>query len=281
MRQANSIRDGFGFKAEAIGILEVSDLQGLRKFVLDCWESGREIKTLGNATNVLFARERLSVWILKLEGKFFKGIQQKGRTLEVGAGVEIRDLLHFCIKNELAGLEFLVGIPGRVGGAVVGNAGAFGNEIAELVLSAEIMDRAGNCRRMEKDEIEFGYRYSSLKGGILLKVQFQLSSSSRAKVKKKIKTYFFRRMESQELKAYSCGCFFKNPAGESTREILRTLGLRGKSRGGALVSPKHENFLLSQGSARPDDILSLKDMVQRKVWREKGIWLEPEVEIIW
>lgn len=245
---------------------------------LNC--KGRKFKVVGNGTNLIFANFG-NLCLLKLKGKSFEEIREGRSCLEVGAGVEVRQLLRFCIKRGLGGLEFLVGIPGTVGGAIACNAGAFGKEISECVEGVDFIREDGEYTSLRREQIIFSYRNSNLRSGVIVKAYLKVQRSKPEEVRRNLKGYFLRRLKGQDLKGLSWGCFFKNPDGIKIGRLLDELGLKGKRRATAYISSRHANFLILEDGGRLGDILSLKDLIQKAVWLKRRIWIEPEVEILW
>lgn len=255
------------------------DLNNLKELLRTATEKGISLKVIGNMSNLIIWPERENILLLRLVSPFFKRCSHKDNYLQAGAGVSLRHLLSYCIKFGLSGLEFLIGIPGTVGGAVITNTGAFGQEISDFIYSLQCLDSEGREINFKKDELNFSYRSSNLKDKIIISVTFVLKNKEHAEIREKMRDFFQYRMLYQEIKYLSFGCFFKNPDKISAAKIIEESCLKGRRRGGAIVSPKHANFIISNGLQEIEDFLAIKDMIQRRVFCKTGIWLEPEVEI--
>lgn len=264
-------------KSPVVNFILVKNNAELKK-LLDT-SKGKKVKVIGNLTNTIVEGDREELVMVKLGGEFSTIQLCEDQIIRVGAGVKISHLLNFCIDNNLGGLEFLIGIPGTVGGAIYRNAGAFKKEIGDYVWKLICMDRNGSIKELEK--INFYYRSSSIGDNIILFAFFKLSPVCREKIKNKMREFILTRFQNQDYHSPSWGCFFKNPIPDSAGRIIQELNLKGKKRGNVWISHIHGNFILTDGSYYFQDILAVKDMIQRKVWKEKRIWLEPEVEILW
>jgi UDP-N-acetylmuramate dehydrogenase len=242
-------------------------------------QHGIPVKVIGNMSNILIQRKYLNMIIIKLNSSYFKDISIRNGIINVGAGVELKSLIKFCIKEGLSGLEFLIGVPATVGGVVASNAGAFGVEVSNLISRVCCLNKKGEIIWLEKKDIDFWYRGSDLKDKIVIEVEFKLEKKSHKEVKEKARDFFKKRIVNQDLSFPSLGCVFKNTTFEKTGKIIDIFSLKGRKRGGAAISLKHANFIVNFGSAIVDDFLSLKDMIQRKVLKEKNLWLELEIEI--
>ena len=180
-------------------------------------------------------------------------------------------------------MEFLIGIPGTIGGAIAMNAGAHGAETADFLDEIEWMDMDGILHSTPKDKLEFRYRYSELNGNlgkIITRAVLALNESDPETVEKKTLECQQFRMEKQPYNQPSCGSVFKNPPGDYAARLIENSGLKGKIKGGAQISPKQANFIVNLGNASSDDILSLINTVRETVLKNYSIDLMPEVQIL-
>lgn len=234
---------------------------------------------LGAGTNVLFGDKGYKGVVISLHGDF-KSIKRWAGGFIAGSGLLIRDLLKKCLETGYAGAEFLAGIPGTIGGAIKGNAGAFGHSISEIVKEVSILDEKFNIKDYKREEIEFGYRHSGIEDKkIILSAKIELKKMDRKKIEKAIKDYLKKRRMNQP-KEPSLGCFFKNPLPESAGKLIDECGLKGRRFGDAMVSERHANFIVNIGRARAVNVLKLAGFIKKKVKKEKGIELKPEVRIV-
>jgi len=204
------------------------------------------------------------------------------------AGVASPKVARYAARNALVGAEFLVGVPGTVGGALAMNAGCYGGETWEIVERAVTIDRRGQVRARSRDEFESGYRYCALKDGGRLGEDewfagawFDLRKGDGAASRARIKELLEKRIASQPLSLPNAGSVFRNPPGDHAARLIESCGLKGLARGGARVSEKHANFIVNpKGAARASDIEWLIDEVRARVLERTSIALLPEVRIV-
>ncbi len=217
--------------------------------------------------------------VIKIEKKGDKG------KIEALAGTPLKDVLQFSMEEGLSSFEFLSGIPGTVGGAVYGNAGAFDQSIGDFLSGAVILDEEGDKKNIKKDYFGFGYRHSSLKGGkdVLLSAVFELHPGEKEKIKSRIEEILETRKEKHppEGVAYP-GSYFKNPVLPDGKKVpaaffLDKVGAKNLRMGGAFVYSGHANFIINQGGASAHDVLSLARELKRRVREQFGVELEEEV----
>jgi UDP-N-acetylmuramate dehydrogenase len=177
------------------------------------------------------------------------------------------------------------GIPGSIGGVLRMNAGAWGDEIGDLVRRVTVMDRDGDFYELRREELEFTYRRMTpanqgLRKAVIIDALLQLRPERQREIIARCRDLVTRRRQEQPVGMASAGSFFKNPPGDSAGRLIDAAGLKGLSRGDAMVSPRHANFIVNTGSASADDILGLMHEVQEKVFASSGVRLEPEVHVI-
>ena len=244
---------------------------------------------LGKGSNLLIPDTYWPGIILHLSGEFRGWEPLEGNSAseknEVVAGAALADVTFAqrCVTRGWGGMEFLIGIPGTIGGAVAMNAGAHGGETAEFLKEAEWMDMEGNLHNSPRESLEFCYRHSELMGNygrIITRAVFQLRESDPETVEKNLLECQQFRMEKQPYNQPSCGSVFKNPPGDYAARLMESSGLKGKIRGGAQISPKHANFIVNNGGASSADILSLIDTARETVFINHSINLELEVQIL-
>ncbi len=239
---------------------------------------------VGSGTNILFADEGYRGLILKNE---VRGIDRKrgaGR-IEVLAGTDLADLVSFALEEGLAGLEFAAGIPGTVGGAVFGNAGAWGEAIGQRLIEAALLDGRGREIKARNKDLEFGYRHSLLKKEhrTILRVVLGLRRGDRGRIKAKMEESLAKRKAPcPSPKMAYAGSFFKNPVlPDGTKlaagRLLEMVDAKKLRKGRAAVFPGHANFILNLGGATAADIRGLARTMKARVKKEFGITLEEEV----
>ena len=273
----------------ADAIISVSNIKDLKRLIHWLKKNAINWRILGRGSNILVPDHGLSGVTIVLDGKFnnietlaaLPGQREIGTLIRVGGGCLLSKVVNYCTTNSLSGLEFAVGIPGSVGGAVVMNAGAWGYEIGNLLDSATLMDNNGEVYTERGKNLGFSYRGWGMEHNtILLYANFTLTRGNKEKIKDACRKYQELRKNNQPLTEPSAGSFFKNPPEQSAGRLIDEAGLKGHSIGGAKVSEKHANFIVNTGSASATDILNLMRLVQNSVYKQFGIKLEPEVHIL-
>lgn len=201
----------------------------------------------------------------------------------VESGAIIAKVAQETTRRGWGGLTWAVGLPGTVGGAVVNNAGAFGGEIAKMLIAAEILTPDGHIQTVETDWFAFQYRYSKLKATkmqvIVVSATLQLALRDPAALAAKATEYTERRQRTQP-PGRTLGSTFKNPPGDYAGRLIEAAGLKGTRRGGCVISEQHANFVMNEGNGTAADYQALIDLAQAEVQQQFGVRLEPEVEII-
>lgn len=211
-----------------------------------------------------------------------------GDEIHAEAGVPSPKVARFAAMHELTGAEFLAGIPGTVGGALAMNAGCYGGETWNIVSGVRTIDRSGALHERARADYDIDYRHVSLKArGARRKAEewfvaatFRLARGSGAESRRRIRELLETRIASQPLSTPNAGSVFRNPEGEYAARLIEACGLKGRIVGGAVISPKHANFIVNAGRARAADIEALIELAQVAVKRKFGIELEREVRII-
>lgn len=272
-----------GGPAEAM--IEPRSVEEIRQAVAGCREFGIPWLVVGGGSNLLVADEGFPGLVLLLGRKFGiineVGIDADGRTLvEAAAGCSLGRLLNWCRERDLSGLEFTVGIPGSVGGAVAMNAGAWGIEIQEVLLALAWLE-GERVTQKGRSELTFTYRrWLGPEEAVVLVATFALQPASSAAIADRCREWTAVRRRQQPKGVASAGSFFKNPAGDFAGRLIESAGLKGAAVGQAKVSEVHANFLVNTGGATAVQLLTLMRLVQEKVRKVHGVWLEPEVKII-
>lgn len=240
---------------------------------------------IGVGSNLLIRDGGLDCAVVQL-GKAFSGIQVDGTTLTVGAGALDFGVADAAQKAGLAGLEFLRGIPGTIGGAIAMNAGAYGAEMSDVLVDAQLLLATGQVVTMAKAEFQFSYRHAVLPGrSIVLSCRLEGTPGDPDQIAQRIKEIVTAREESQPLRTRTGGSTFKNPdpeisQGRKAWQLIDEAGCRGLKRGGAQVSEKHCNFLLNTGDATAADLEGLGEDVRQRVLDASGVALEWEIKRI-
>ena len=272
---ANHTSYGIGGPALAfIKPKSIKDLQIIQSFAQ---KHSLAIHCIGSGSNLLVSDNGIDGFVLSLE-KSSKKILFEEDICYVGAGVKLSKLVKECIKRNLTGLETLIGIPGTLGGALIMNAGAFGNEISNYLTSIELLNSKGIVEQKSTHEIEFSYRSSTFnKDDIILSAEFQLKQASETEIQKNRNQANFNRKSTQPLKFRSAGSVFKNPKDFAAGYLIDQAGLKGKSIGDAMISDIHANFIINQANAKAEDIVQLIKLIRNTVYKKYSIVLELEI----
>ena len=245
-----------------------------------CAARGEPYFVLGRGSNLLVRDGGIRGVVICLAHPGFSAVEIVGDRIRCGAGAKLKQVSVEAKRAGLAGVEFLEGIPGSVGGALRMNAGAMGSETFGAVESVRVMDQAGNARDFAVAEIQAEYRCCGLlKNHIALGAVFRCQMATRAEVEQRMSAYSTKRWDSQPA-APSAGCCFKNPTVIPAGKLVQELGLKGTKIGGAMVSFEHGNFITNDGSATARNVLDLIELVKAKARAERGIELHTEVEIV-
>lgn len=267
---------GLLFRAESADELE--------RAVLLAQEEGIPWVVLGGGTNVLVADEGFpGLVVINKCGSIEREEKGDEVTLRVGSGVKLAYLACLTAREGWEGLEWAEGIPGTVGGAIVGNAGAFGGCMADVLKGVEILGDNGRKACLRPEELDFGYRDSAfkdrLRGCVILRAELKLARGEPGELRRRMLHYRRQRRARQPMEP-SAGSVFKNPPGHYAGRLIEAVGLKGFRIGDACFSPVHANFIVNLGRAKASDVLSLMELAVEKVLREFGVKLEPELGFI-
>ena len=253
---------------------------GLAALLVACRERGLPVTVLGRGSNFLPLDSGVRGLTVRLSREPFTGIEPDGSRLRCGAGAKLKNVAAEAKRCRLAGMEFLEGIPGSIGGGLRMNAGAMGSELFDVVETVRLMDPDGAVFEMPAESIEHGYRSCPLlKNQLALGAVLKGEPDTAEAIAARMAGFAERRWGSQP-KARSAGCIFKNPETIPAGKLVDELGLKGTSEGGAMVSQEHGNFIVNTGGATVDDILRLIGRIRERALAERGIELKTEVQII-
>ena len=239
---------------------------------------GVEYFVLGNGTNVLCADSGWDGLVVKTKG--LSEISVEGERIIAGGGALLSRTAVAAAHAGLTGMEFAHGIPGSVGGAVAMNAGAYGGEMKDCVVSSVCLMPDGKTVTLRGEEHKFAYRHSAVTevpGAVVLQTELKLSSGDTEAIKEKMRELSAKRTASQPLELPSAGSVFKRPEGHFVGAMVQECGLKGRSVGGAQVSPKHAGFIVNTGGATAEDVLSLIEIIRGEVLAKFGVPLECEI----
>lgn len=253
----------------------------LRALLVKAAEAAVPVTLVGNGSNLLVRDKGIRGLVIKL-GNMLRDIDINGKVLTFGSGVSLAMASKKAAELGLSGMEFAVGIPGSIGGAVYMNAGAYDGEMAKVVKSVRVMDADGNVSELAAESLDFGYRHSALQGSgkIVTSVTVELAAGDKQAIADKMADFSNRRITKQPLELPSAGSMFKRPPGYFAGTLIDQTGLKGYTVGGAQVSTKHAGFVVNIGGATAADVLQLISDVQAKVMEAHGVMLEPEVLVL-
>ena len=258
---------------------EPNTVEELAALVRRCHDDGIPIRVLGGGSNLLVRDDGVSGVVVRLSAAPFNEISLQGRIVTAGGGARLGHVVSTVVREGMAGLEPLVGIPGTIGGALHGNTGSRGGDIGQWTCRATVMTRSGEVLQREREDLVFSYRQSSLDELVILGCQFQLEEEDPQELTKRMQKLWIVKKASQPLGHQSAGCIFKNPRGISAGMLIDQAGLKGTRVGGAEVSDRHANFIVADAEATSADVLKLIELVRSRVAERLGVELETEIEI--
>ena len=242
-----------------------------------------QLTIVGNGTNLLVRDKGIRGIVIQLKMQEISVEETENEVIiTVGAGMPISKLSRMAKEHNAQGLEFAVGIPGTVGGAIKMNAGAYGSEIKEVVISTKYIDYDGNIHTLNNDEHEFSYRNSifSKINGIILETVIKLQKGNLEEIESKMQQNMASRKEKQPLDKPNAGSTFKRGEDYITAKLIDECGLKGYKLGDAEVSTKHAGFVVNNGNASTQDILDLIEHIKKEVYKKFKVKIEPEIQIV-
>lgn len=262
--------------------ITVDSVAALARVVKYLWKNDMPFLVMGGGSNLLVSdKGARGVVVLNRAKKvtFHAGNQP---SVSAESGVVFSNLANRCASKGFGGIEWAAAVPGTIGGAVYGNAGAFGGDVAGSLLSTELLTETGR-EKFSVEQMGYGYRASLLKRGelkaIVLSAEFSLTNSTKEDATVKIQQFSAHRKTTQPPGA-SMGSMFKNPADDYAGRLIEVSGLKGTRIGNAEVSPLHGNFFVNHGATRAEDIRKLVQLVQKTVKEKQGVELELEIEMV-
>lgn len=271
----------FGIGGECPLMIEIGGKRGAAELVKVMSAEKMPFYVIGKGSNLLVEDGEIPMVFLHM-GKAMADISEENGIITCQAGAALSAVSAFARDRGLTGLEFAYGIPGNIGGAVYMNAGAYGGEMKDVVISVTASDFEGNIREFLADELDFGYRHSLFSGGgyIILSAKLRLFHGNAEEISAKMAELTAKRKEKQPLEYRSAGSTFKRPQGTFAALLIEECGLKGYSCGDAEVSVKHSGFVINKGTASFEDVMNVIEHVKKTVYEKRGIMLECEPEII-
>jgi UDP-N-acetylmuramate dehydrogenase len=259
--------------------IEPTTVEELGEVVRRCRENEIPMYVLGSGANVLIDDSGVNGAVIKLSGDHFKETKITESGLRANAGVDMGKLVLRCVRDGLAGMECLTGIPGTVGGCVKMNAGGAFGDIGSVIQSVDVMGPDGEVFTRHRPDLAFAYRSSNINAPFILSASFTLSEDDPQRILKQVKQIWIYKKNTQPLAHRNAGCIFKNPRGLSAGALIDRAGLKGRRVGGAFVSDKHANFILVDDGAKASDVLKLINTIRETVYKNSQVYLEMEIEV--
>jgi len=260
-------------------LAEPQNAQELQALVTACGEQGIALRVLGGGSNLLVGDADFDGCVIRLNAPAFSSIEVSGTTVTAGGGALLSNVVSESVRAGLAGLELLAGIPGTIGGAIHGNAGTRQADIGNYVRGVSVLTATGERRELTEDALSFGYRESSVDELVVLGCQLELKTDDPDVITDRMRKVWIMKKATQPLSSQSAGCIFKNPRGLSAGDLIEQAGLKGTRIGGAEISDRHANFIVTSDEATCSDVLKLIENAQSAVSEQFGVDLETEIEI--
>jgi UDP-N-acetylmuramate dehydrogenase len=259
--------------------LRPRSVEELQEAARRCTENEIPIYVLGLGANLLVKDEGVDGAVFRLDEECWRRIKFDGSNLDAAAGVDMQKLILRTVKQGLAGIECLAGIPGTIGGGIRMNAGGKFGDIGAVTTRVTVMDIEGTIFERTKDDLVFEYRKTNIAARFILGASFELEEDDPDKIMHRTKEIWMYKKNSQPLSTKNCGCVFKNPRGVSAGALIDQAGLKGMRVGGAEVSTKHANFIVAHAGCLAADVLKLIKIIREKVYDKNEIQLEIEVQV--
>jgi len=258
---------------------EPNNVDELLALIERCNQEGAAVRLLGHGSNILVRDEGVSGLVVRLSASDFCKIGIDAQSVTASGGAILGPVVTKAVHQGLAGLEGLIGIPGTIGGALHGNAGAHGSDIGHWISRVTVLSQTGEVYQRERDELDFGYRESNVDELVILEARFQLEEEDPAQLARRTQKHWIVRKAAQPMGHQSAGCVFRNPRGASAGELIEEAGLKGTRIGGAVVSDRHANFIVAEPECTSQDVLRLIELIRGQVRDRLGIELQRELEI--
>ena len=245
-------------------------------------KAGAPYLVMGKGSNILIPDEGVPGVVIRL-GKSFQQVSRQGNRVSAGCGCVNARFVEICRGWGLGGMEFLIAVPGTIGGAIAMNAGAHAGETAEFLRKVRLYRFGQGIVEEDATSIEFAYRSSPLRGQagvVVMAGEFEMLADSEEGIKQRIEQFQTYRRETQPRDYPNCGSVFKNPADDFAARLIEEAGLKGQQLGGAQVSEKHANFIVNRGGASASEVLALVDLIRERVYSLNRVELELELQVL-
>ena len=268
----------FGIGGEATAYIEVSTVSELAALARFHKQWDVPVAVIGRGSNLLVSDSGFKGIGIRLVGELAK-LEVEGNVVSVGAGLSLPKLSKTMSRHGLSGVEFALGIPGSVGGALIMNAGAWGSSFGDVVTNVTVMNDAGDIINLTHDKAHFEYRHSGLETYFCVtSATLALEPGDVDTITERMQTFYKQKVATQPFAEENAGCMFKNPPSDSAGRLIDISGLKGYRIGGAEVSTVHGNFILNIDNATAEDVLKLVAHIQQQVREKTGISLQTEVK---
>jgi len=276
-----SLHTSFHIGGPADVLVVPANREDLRKVLCIAQEEKVPLTVIGNGSNLLVRDKGIRGIVLKL-GNALKNWEQDGNIFIFDSGVSLAQCCRIIGDAGYTGMEFAVGIPGSLGGAVYMNAGAYDGEMKDAVVSVEVMTRSGEIKTLDREKLQFAYRHSALQASdvIVLEVKLHVRAGDKAAIQAKMDDFSQRRVSKQPLDMPSAGSTFKRPEGRFVGQMVEESGLKGFRIGGAEVSVKHAGFIVNADHATAKDVLQLIEHIEKIILENYNVSLVPEVLVL-
>jgi UDP-N-acetylmuramate dehydrogenase len=271
----------YGIGGPVLAYIRPNDKSELIKIIKLMNKNSHKVYYLGSGSNLLVNDKNINAFVITT-ARAIKDIKIENNTIFADSGVMLGKLVKEAIKHKLTGLESLAGVPGTLGGALKMNAGAWGSEISNYLISVEVIGSDGIIKMLKPTDLKFGYRKSSFSSeDFILSAQFKLKASSEDDIKRKKTKASEGRIKTQPLKYRSAGSVFKNPRSDlAAGFLIEKAGLKGTKYGDAEISTHHANFFINHGNAKAKEIAYLISLSRKTVYEKYGIMLDLELMTI-
>lgn len=258
---------------------EPTSVEELTQLMRRSYENGLAVRILGGGSNLLVREAGVRGMVINLAAAAFSQITVQGQTIAAGGGARLGHVISTAVREGLAGLEQLVGIPGTIGGALHSNSGANGADVGQWTVSATVMSRSGETVIHSHDELTFSYRQSSLDEPVILEARFTLDEDDPGELTKRMQKAWIVKKATLPQGNVNAGCIFKDVGGISAASLIEQAGLKSARVGEAVVCPQNANFLLANTHATSEHVIQLIEVLREAVAERLGVALETQIEI--
>lgn len=238
-----------------------------------------DIFPLGRGSNLLVSDDGIDGLVIDLNG--LSGIAVSGKYIVAKAGARMGKIAQIAASAGLAGVEFMATVPGDLGGGVAMNAGAFGQQVSDVLVSIQVLQRDGKVADIQRQDLHMVYRWTDLpEASLVLSARLCLKEDEEEAIKERMRLMRKKRSDTQPLALPNCGSVFKNPEGDYAARLIESVGLKGKKIGHARISDVHANFIVNEGGASCADVLALIRLAKHTVLEQCEVVLQPEVRFV-